>query len=142
MNNYVKDLKVDQVIFGIGLFESVFEIYSTKAFEYGIGGELVHIKLDDIISVTSYGSGMWKLILPYFWDLDEPICIYYSDTSAWVYTTNEEKAVKLYSDLLTGDFKSTYFPGYNDNIRIIGTCRIDVSSTRVRFFLPDEFKAS
>lgn len=142
MNNYVKDLKVDQVIFGIGLFEPAFEIYSTKAFEYGIGGGLTHIKLDNIISVTYYSSSSWRLILPYFWDLDEPICVYYSDTSAWIYTTNEEKAVKLYSDLLTDNFKSTCFPGFHDNKRIIGICSIDISSKRVQFFLPNEFKAS
>lgn len=141
MNNYVKNLKVDQVIFGIGLFESAFEIYSTKAFEYGIGEGLTHIKLDNIISVTSYSS-LWKLILPYYWDLDEPICVYYTGTSAWIYTTNEEKAVKLYSDLLTGNFKDTCFPGFDDYRRIIGICRTNVSNKRVQFFLPDEFKAS
>ena len=125
MSCYVKDLFKGQTIFGVCIFDPVFEIYSVKCISTD---RFTNIQLYSIV-----GDVGWEFILPMCWDLDEPIYVYYNEECIWAYTISEEKAVKLYSDLLEDRLGYISVPTFHNNKHLLGTCEIYVLNKTAYF---------
>lgn len=93
------DLKKDQFIYGVSLFDKIFEIYTVREI-------ITYPSFFKILPNFVIGDGYFNLILPKNTNIDKPLCIYYSDRSVWFYTTNDQEAADVFQKILDG--KTSY----------------------------------
>lgn len=89
------DLKKDQFIYGVSLFDKTFEIYTIK--EIITYTTFVKIKINIVI-----GDDEFNLILPKNTNINKPLCVFYSERSIWFYTIDDQEAADVFQKIIDG----------------------------------------
>ena len=121
------DLKKDQFIYGVSLFDKVFEIYTVR--EIITCTTFIKVLINIVI-----GDDEFRLILPKNTIIDEPLCIYYSDNSIWFYTTNDQEAANVFQKILDGKISTKIESVYQNWRNLFGEVLL-LSDREARFFV-------
>lgn len=120
------DLKKGQFIYGVSLFDKIFEIYTVK--DIITYPSFFKIKINVVI-----GDDEFNLILPKNTNIDKPLCIYYSERSVWFYTTNDQEAADVFQKILDGKI-SYKIESVFENWRIVFGKVIILGDKEAQFF--------
>lgn len=120
------DLKRDQFIYGVSLFDKIFEIYTVREI-------ITYPSFFEILINVVIGDDEFNLILPKNTNIDKPLCIYYSGRSVWFYTTNDQEAANVFQKII--DDKISYkIESVFENWRIVFGEVVLLGDKEARFF--------
>ena len=118
MSCFVNDLK-GKVLCGVSIYDPEFEIYYIEKLII-CGKDFYSFSLKSII-----GDANFDLVLPPNHDISIPICVYYSHTSAWIYTTDDKKASDIFNAMLNNKFLIGDYLAFENWNHQIGRCFIE-----------------